>query len=205
VPDHLLKEAAVKHALKFTLVGLALAGCGTILHSGVPASDVSTDYEPPSDWEAGIQFSFADSAWKGEPSVGPLRYGAEVRFHDGRRQRVVTGRELFYSASSTIQTPWYRLWLLAGDREIDPVLYVTIGDQAGNETIAEYPLRVRRDGFYSVRFAVYTPGPDEGRRWSQWNTTSRAYDVPAGAKRVATDSLRIGYHSAPRDCFNCPM
>ncbi len=194
----------MKYALTAVLVGLALAACGPLVHGGVSASDVSKDYEPPQDWEAGIQFHFADSAWRGKPDVGRRIYGAEVRFHDGRRERVVTGRELFYSASSAIQTPWYRVWLPAGDREIEPTLYVTIGDRAGNRTVAEYPLRVMRDGFYRVYFAVYTPDPDADR-WNPMLSTTRVYDVPAGAKRVATDSLRISNHSVPRDCFNCPM
>ncbi len=196
----------MKHARTAVLVVLALAACGPIVHAGVSASDVSKEYEPPPEWESGIQFHFIDSTWTGKPDMGRrIIYGAEVRFHDGRRERVVTGRELFYSASSAIHTPWYRVWLPAGAREIEATLYVTIGDQGGSRTVAEYPVRVMRDGFYRVGFAVYTPGPDEGRRWSEWNITSRVYDVPAGAKRVATDSLRIGYHSVPRDCFNCPM
>lgn len=195
----------MKHALTVVLTALSLAGCGSaILHSGASASDVSKEYEPPSDWEAGIQFHFADSTWRGNPS-GSRIYGAEVRFADGRKERVVTGRELFYSASSAIQTPWYRVWLPAGAREIEPTLYVTIGDRAGNRTVAAYPLRVRRDGFYRVYFAVYTPGLQEARGWNPMQSTTRVYDVPADAKRLTTDSLRISHHGVPRDCFNCPM
>jgi hypothetical protein len=194
----------VKHTLTAALV-LAVAACGSILQSGAPPADTSREYEPPPSWEAGIQFHFTDSTWNSEPAIGQRLFGAEVRFHDGRRERVVTGRELFYSSSSAIHTPWYRVWLPAGAREIEPTLRVTIGDRYGNRTVAEYPLRVMRDGFYRVVFAVYTPGLDEARGWSPLHSTMRVYDVPADVKRLTTDSLRIGYYGVPRDCFNCPM
>lgn len=184
---------------------VVLAACGSILHgTGLDADDTSWEHKPPPSWEAGIQFHFADSVWKGPPAIGDRLYGAEVRFHDGRRERVITGSDLFYSSASAIQTPWYRIWLPAGTAELEPTLRVTIGDRHGNQAVAEYPVRVVLRDFHRVLFAVYTPPANPGPWISPARSTGRAYDVPEGAKEAPTDSLRIGYYPVPSPCFNCP-
>jgi hypothetical protein len=179
---------------------LALTTCGPILHgTGPESNDTSSEHAPPLSWEAGIQFQFADSAWKGRPRMGDPRYGAEVRFHDGRTERVVTGGDLYNSPSGAILTPWYRIWLPADRREVEPSLRVTIGDRGGNRASAEYPVRIVRGDFYHVLFGVYTPQPVVEGGWvNPARPTIRAFDVPAGAKSAPSDSLRIGYYAIPR-------
>ncbi len=184
MPEHLLTGRTPVTRILITLSVVALAACGSILHgTGSDADDTSREHKPPPSWEAGIQFHFADSAWTGQPAIGDRLYGAEVRFHDGRRERVVTGSDLFYSSASVIQTPWYRIWLPAGAPDVEPTLRVTIGDRHGNRAVAEYPVRVVRREFFRVLFAVYTPRADEGPWISPARSTGRAYDVPVGAKQ----------------------
>lgn len=181
---------------------MTVVACGSILNPGGSApGDTSKDFEPPPSWEAGFQFHFADSTWKGPPPVEWI-YGAEVAFFDGRRERILTGRDLFYSSSNSIRTPWSRLWpsrLPNGETTVR----VTIADREGNRSVAEYPIRVGSDEFYWFNFHVYTRVQDSAR--SPVLLTDRSFDVPAGAKRLPSDSLWIGYVGRPRSCFNCPF
>lgn len=58
--------------------------------------------------------------------------------------------------------------------------------------------------FYRVYFAVYTDVPDDS--WvNPLRSTLRSFDVPPVAKRWPSDSLWVGYHSVPRDCFDFPF
>lgn len=197
------RAKALKRAL-FSGLLLTVAACGTILHAGgSTADDTSKDYEPPQTWGAGIQFHFADSTWRGEPAVGNRLYGTEVMFFDGRRDRAITGKALFYSPANSVQTPWSRLWPRSTG-EAETTLQITIRDRTGNAAAAKYPLLVRRNEFYRVFFGVYTNVPD-GVWISPLRSTLRSFDVPPGAKRLPSDSLWVGYYAVPRDCFDCPF
>lgn len=202
VPAPKARPSPVK-SIATAVLFFALAAC-SLFENAPGGDDTSKEHKPPPSWQAGIQFRFADSVWSGHPPVGNPLYGAEVRFHDGRRERIVSGRGLFFSGTSVIQTPWYRIWFPRDARELNPTLRVTIGDREGHQSVAEYPIRVLHGDFHVVLLAVYTPEVVEGRWVSPARSTTRAYDVPAAAKELPTDSLHIGYFPVPSPCFNCP-
>lgn len=186
--------------------GLALAlgaACTGAVTSADSARGVSSDHEPPRDWESAVLFQFIDSTFRfAEPDVNtPGAYGARIEFTDGVRRRAVTGRDVFVAENGAVRTPWYRVE--PGAEGHATMLHVTVGDAAGEQITAEYPLTLRPDEFYLVRFGVFTRsyGPGSSDAAVQgW----RSYPAPAGARRAPGDSLWISYLTQGRDCFNCP-
>lgn len=155
------------------------------------------EFEPPKAWEAAVNFSFADSTYfPNHP------YAARVELSiEGHRKRVITGRDLFTGPSGGIYTAWYRVPLRGAN--VHPLVFrVVLTDTSGIESVADYPLQVKRDHFYEVHFGVATPRPPrpeappltEGWRW---------YPVAPTARMEPTDSLLIAYMFRTRDCFNC--
>lgn len=180
-----------------------LVGCTSILHPG-RRDDTSADFEPPQSWVAGVKFQFVDSTyvWVTEGTPPSFRFGAEVEFFDGRSYRRVRGSDLFTTEANELRTPWYRIWMPEGS-EYPLELRIKIGDPQGERTVSEYPLNVRADGFYQVRFGV---GPVQRQRIpGGWIPNDlRTYPVPAGARTSSGDSLWVGWFSRVRECFDCP-
>lgn len=185
------------------LLGLTiLAGCTSILHPG-RSDDTSSAFEPPQSWDSGVNFQFADSTyvWVTAGTPPTVRFGAEVEFFDGRRYRKVRGSDLFTTEANELRTPWYRIWMPSG-AEHPVTLRITIGDPQGERTVSEYPLNVRLDDFYQIRFGVGTNDPRPGHIWIP--NDLRSYPVPAGARTSPRDSLWVGWFVRGRDCFDCP-
>lgn len=185
-----------------SVMATGFAGCTGIV-AAVDPSEVSTAYEPPPRWEAAILFQFMDSTFRfAEPEVNsPVAYEVQVAFSDGLRTRLLTGRDVFHAENGSVRTPWYRVHPRLNDRAT--MIRITIGDAAGEQTTAEYPIMLKAGEFYFVELGVYTRrhGPGSYNAFMQhW----RSYPVPAGARRAAGDSLWVGYRSRARDCFNCP-
>jgi hypothetical protein len=186
----------------FLLSIATLAGCTTLLHSGL-RDDTSSDFEPPQSWVAGVNFQFVDSTyvWVTEGTPPTLRFGAEVEFYDGRRHRRVRGPDLFTTDANELRTPWYRIWMPNG-LDYPLILRITIGDPQGERTVSEYPLNVVADQFYQIRFSVSTNDPHPRHIWIPHDL--RGYPVPAGARTSPRDSLWIGWVVRGRECFGCP-
>jgi hypothetical protein len=173
-----------------------LCGCSAVLHSA-PQISTSTAFEPPSDWESAVSFSFADSTYFPDHP-----YAARIELQiDGHRGRVITGRDLFTGPGGGLTTAWYRVPLPpTGSHPLS--LRIVLTDTSGAESVADYPLQVERDHFYEVHFGVATPVPPrpeappltEGWRW---------YAVAPTSRVQATDSLLISYLFRTRDCFTC--
>ena len=173
-----------------------LAGCSGLLHPD-PEISTSTEFEPPAGWESAVAFSFADST-----HFPAYPFAARVELTvDGHKQRVITGSDLFTGPGGGLNTPWYRVPVRGADARTI-VLHVVLTDTSGAESVADYPLQVKRDHFYEVHFGVATPRPPrpeappltEGWRW---------YPVRPTARVQPTDSLLISYLFRTRDCFNC--
>lgn len=183
---------------ELVLLAAALSACGGLLY---PERGISTsiEFEPPREWESAVLFSFADSTY-----FPAHPYAARVELAmEGHRRRVITGRDLFTSPAGGLLTPWHRIPLRGANTRL-LVFRVVLTDTSGAESVADYPLQVKRDHFYEVHFGVATPRPPrpeappatEGRRW---------YPVAPTARLLPTDSLLISYLLRTRDCFGCPF
>lgn len=184
------------------LVVLGAAGCAGLLAPG--ESSISREYEPPQAWESALLFQFMDSTFRlPDPSVPhPAAYGVRVEVFDGSRTRVVTGRDVFHADNGAVRTPWYRVQPPASGA-LGSTIRITVGDAAGGQTTAEYPLAMQRGAFYFIEMGVYTRAPNAGSD-SPLMQGTRSYPVPAGARKAAGDSLWVAYRTRGRSCFNCP-
>ncbi|MBW3571064.1 MAG: hypothetical protein KY467_08150 [Gemmatimonadetes bacterium] len=177
---------------------VAAAGCSGLLSSS-ESTHTSRAFEPPQSWEAGVVFLFRDSV--ADPGN---RYGARVEFFDGAGRKVVaSGRDLFRTESGEVRTPWYRIWLPRSG-EYPATVRITIGDSAGEQTVATYPLTVKNDVFYYVRFGIASFDHAGQRPTNPIVFGLRAYPVPAGARRAPGDSLWVSWVHRGRYCFDCP-
>lgn len=186
------------HGLVLVAFTIVLSACSGLLHPE-PEISSSSEFEPPKAWEAAVNFSFGDSTY-----FRQYPFAARVELSiQGHRPRVVTGRDLFNAPGGGIITPWYRVPL--GSANARALTFrVVLTDTSGVESVADYPLLVKRDHFYEVRFGVGTAGPPrpeappltEGRRW---------YPVAPTARVLPTDSLLITYVFRTRYCFDCPF
>jgi hypothetical protein len=188
----------VKPWLLRAVLLLSVSACGSMRPVTGAEGDTSRESEPPPAWQSGIQFHFADSTWA---TARELRYGARVEFFDGTGHRVVTGRDLWQN-DGPVHTAWHRLWLPASG-ELPVSLRITIGDPAGGQTVAEYPVVAKRDQFHRIYFGVYTRR-EEPHRPSVLHDL-RSFGVTRAARREPGDSLWIGYYVTGRDCFDCPL
>jgi hypothetical protein len=159
------------------------------------ASDTSTAYEPPPDWEAAILFTFVDSA-----RAAQAGYRARVEFFDGARVRSAASEQVFHADNGMLRTPWYRAHIPAAGA-YSTMLRITLTTAPGEELAFEYPLMVKRGEFYFVQFDVYTHTLDS---FTAHFLEPRSYAVPSSLRRAPTDSLWIMYRSRGRYCFNCP-
>lgn len=149
-----MSAATIRSWFLWMVLPVSVAGCGSIPRGSSAAGDTSPEYEPPPAWQSGIEFHFADSTWATARQL--LRYGARVEFLDGTRYRVVTGRDLWQDDDGgPVHTAWHRLWLPASG-ELPVSLRITIGDPAGGQTVADYPVMAKRDQFYRIYFGVHT-------------------------------------------------
>jgi hypothetical protein len=169
---------------------LSGASCANILHSGIP--DMTTDSAPPESWQAGVVFSLSDSAIH-YPNGN---FQTRVEFSNKSRRRVVTNRDLFEDRGGAVRTPWYRLW--PGEDQV--ALHVTITHPGGAQTVAEYPLFVQTDGFYTVAVGVYTRTPPANPA-ADGTTNLMSYRLNPAARASVGDSLWISSGSIPRVCF----
>ena len=145
--------ANVKPWLLRAVLLLGAGACGMVRSMTSAEGDTSRESEPPPAWQSGIQFHFADSTWATAREL--LRYGARVEFFDGAGYRVVTGHDLWQNDGGPVHTAWHRPWLPASG-ELRVSLRITIGDPAGGQTVAEYPVVAKRDLFYRIYFGVHT-------------------------------------------------
>jgi hypothetical protein len=178
------------------LMALAMSGCTGVLNS-TESSRVSSAYEPPRSWDSALLFRFEDSTQSESE-----RYGARIEFFDGERQRSVTGADVFRQGGSS-RTPWYRVSMPASG-EFATTVRITIGDLAGARTVAEYPLTMKANDFYYVRFGIGTLEPGLHPPTNPMVEELRGYDVPAGARRAPSDSLWVSHVTRGRYCFDCP-
>lgn len=187
--------------LRTTCALLLLVGSGACsgLWIASGSSNASRAFEPPRSWDAALVFLFADSVH--DPAT---RYGARIEVFDGSGRKVVaSGRDLFQAESGEVRTPWYRIWLPRSG-EFAATLWITIGDGAGEHTVATYPLTVKKDHFYSVVIGIASFEATGQRPANPTVFDLRAYPVPAGARRVPGDSLWVGWVPRTRYCFDCP-
>jgi hypothetical protein len=178
------------------LLLFAAAGCSSLLASSDP-SRVSSAFEPPKAWESALLFRFEDSTQNAFE-----RYGARIEFSDGERQRSVTGGDVFRQ-SGAARTPWYRVSMPASG-EFPTTIRISIGDPAGEHTVAEYPLTMKANEFYYVRLGVGTLPPGPLPPTNPMVYELRGYAIPAGARHVPSDSLWVSYVTRGRYCFDCP-
>jgi hypothetical protein len=78
---------------------------------------------------------------------------------------------------------------------------IIVSDASGTESAAEYALDATSDVYYQVHLVVGTSVADP--TWRSMLEARKAYPVHAGARRVETDSLHVGYHTLRRDCLQC--
>lgn len=186
-----------RHRLVLVLT-LVLGGCSGLVHPE-PEISSSIEFEPPATWESAVSFSFADSTY-----FPQYPFAARVELNvEGHRPRVISGRDLFTGPGGGLNTPWYRVPLGEADART-LTLRVVLTDTSGMESVADYPLQVKRNHFCEVHFGVGTPRPPrpeappltEGWRW---------YPVAPTARVQPTDSLLVTYRFRTRDCFDCPF
>jgi hypothetical protein len=169
-----------------------IAACAGLQPS---APDVTTEFEPPDAWRSGVKFTLSDRVVHDDSRVN---YSTRIEFTGGGRLWVVSNRDLF-QAIGEVRTPWYRL-----SPQEDPImLRFTIEHPGGAQTMAEYPLFVKRDEFYSVGAHVYTRKPAPSHA-PYLDINPVAYPLNPTAQAQPGDSLWISFTVTPKDCFNCP-
>lgn len=169
-------------------------GCAGLLQPSV--SDVSTDFEPPRAWQSGVRF------WLGDPVLHHprVKHTTRVEFVSAAQRRVVTHRDLFTASNAEVSTPWYRL--RPGE---DPVaLRFTLEHPGGAQTIAEYPLFVKKGEFYSVGAHVHARQPAPSHH-PFLDTNPVSFPLHPDAAAQPGDSLWVSFYVTLRECFNCPM
>jgi hypothetical protein len=153
---------------------VALPGCTGRRHV-LPIAD-----PPPAAWDAAISFFLTDST--------------RVEFFDGRRTRIVYGRDRLEYGRET----WYPV-------RARPTFSTTIRVTAifpGHGTVtAEYPLTVERGSFYTVSAVPMSDSPSRRLIGAQ---EPRSYPMPPGARREPSDSLWVFWSGRTRDCWTCP-
>lgn len=187
------------------MVGAALvcaaAACAGLTPTG---AELSTAFEPPRSWDAGVFFVFRDSSFV--PSVDDSAlvrradYATTIEFRDGVRKRVITSSDLFDAPTGESRTPWYRLRPdRSGSRT---VVLVTLNHASGGQTTAEYPLTIQRDEYVTVYADVYRRDP--GERYISMPPHRRSFPLHPSARAQPGDSLWISHAARNRECFDCP-
>lgn len=168
---------------------------------GSGGTEISTAYEPPRSWNAGVYFVFQDSASvRPEHMVSPRPdYAARIEFDDGLQERVATGADLFHAPMGEIRTPWYRL--RPGRSGVTTSVRMILEHAGGGRTVADYPLTIRRDEYATVIATVYTRSPDE--RYISMPRYRRSYPLHPSARQQPGDSLWIEHAITDRACFYC--
>lgn len=181
----------------FARVGAAASLCGAAACAGLmpTGAELSTAFEPPRSWDAGVFFVFGDSSF-----VPDADYATRIEFHDGVRQRVITSRDLFDAPTGERRTPWYRL--RAGGNGATAQIRVTLGHASGGRTTADYPLAVNRGEFVTVLAKVYTRDPDEW--YISMPRHRKAFALHPTARSQPGDSLWLSHVGRQRECFDCP-
>jgi hypothetical protein len=186
------------HAFAAVVIAAACSGCTTMM-GPAGGSDTSRAAEPPQSWESAVLFQFRDSL-----SDPHARFAARVEFRgDGAVPQNVTGADVYVTESNLLRTPWYRMRILGNAPERQMVLRVVLEHATGEHTEAEYPLTIKRDEFYYVSLGIGTREPAQPHRIDVMHEL-RSYPVPIAARRLASDSLWIGYYTRGRYCFSCP-
>lgn len=159
------------------------------------STDLSTAFEPPRSWDAAVLFAFGDSAF-----VPHADYATRIEFHDGVRQRVLTARDLFDAPTGEKRTPWFRL--RPGRSGAPVAVRVILEHPNGAQTVADYPLTVRRDEYVSLEAIVYTRDPNEW--YISMPPHRKSFPLHPSARAQAGDSLWIFHGARNRECFGCP-
>jgi hypothetical protein len=168
-------------------------------------AELSTAFEPPQSWDAGVFFVFRDSSFvpsADDSAFAPSAdYATTIEFYDGARQRVITSRDLFDAPTGESRTPWYRLRPDRAGAEL--VVHVTLEHAGGGRTTAEYPLTAHRDEYVTVYADVYTR--DSGERYLSMPPHRRSFPLHPSARAQPGDSLWISHATRNRECFDCPQ
>ncbi|HLM68548.1 MAG TPA: hypothetical protein VK358_13510 [Longimicrobium sp.] len=179
------------------LVLSTASGCTTIVGPGSGGA-TSRAAEPPASWDSAILFQFRDAV--SDPNTN---FTARVELQgDATSPRTVTGHDVYLTETGFLRTPWYRLRIADLD-STRMVVRVVLDHATGGRSEAEYPLTIKRAEFYYVSFGVGTREPPRPHM-PDLVQELRSYPVPAGARRLPSDSLWIGYYKAGRYCFTCP-